>query len=101
LSAPGLLNTVRRCFDSIKDTKASRAFPMVHCLMSGLAVFALKYPSLPQFDQHQDKEPLVRKNLCTLYRIKQAPSDSWLRQRLDEVDPASLGKTFTKLFANL
>ncbi len=42
--------------------------------MSGVAVFSLKYPSLLQFDQHQDKEELVRKNLRALYGIKQAPS---------------------------
>ncbi len=101
LSAPGLLSAVRHCFDSIKDTKASRALPLVDCLMSGVAVFSLKYPSLLQFDQPQDKEELVRKNLRALYGIKQAPSDSWLRQRLDEVDPVSLRKAFTKLFANL
>jgi len=34
-----------------------------------------------------------------LYRINQAPSDTYLRERLDEVDPANLRKAFSQLFA--
>ena len=101
LSAPGLLGSVRRCFQSIKDAKDSRALTLADCLMSGLAVFSLKYPSLLQFDRQQNEEALVRKNLRALYGVEQAPSDTWLRQRLDEVNPVLLRKVFTKLFAHL
>ena len=51
LSAPGLLNTARQCFDQIEDNVSSRGINLSDCLMSGLALFGLKYPSLLQFDK--------------------------------------------------
>ncbi len=100
LSAPGLLNTVRQCFDAIKDTQTSRGIELTDYLMSGLAVFGLKYPSLLQFDQDKNEE-LIQSNLSTLYGITRAPSDTQLRERLDTVDPSHLRKPFSRLFAQL
>ena len=51
LSAPGLLRVVRDCFAGIKDTVAGRGLNLTDCLMSGLAVSGLKYPSLLRFDR--------------------------------------------------
>ena len=45
LSAPGLLRGVRKSFDKLKDPVSARRFRLSDCLMSGLAVFGLKYPS--------------------------------------------------------
>lgn len=100
LSASGLLNTARHCFDQIEDNKVSRGINLTDCLMSSLAVFGLKYPSLLQFDKNNN-EALVKANLQSLYGIEQAPSDTYLRERLDEVDPADLRKIFTSLFTQL
>ena len=44
LSAPGLLRVVRACFDEVNDPVSGRRFSLSDCLMSGLAVFGLKYP---------------------------------------------------------
>ena len=41
----------RRCFDRIEDGVASRGLSLSDCLMSGLAIFSMKHPSLPQFEQ--------------------------------------------------
>ncbi len=41
LSASGLLNTARQCFDQIEDDIASRGINLTDCLMSGLAIFGL------------------------------------------------------------
>jgi hypothetical protein len=57
--------------------------PASDCLMSGLAVFALKYPSLLQFEEDKVSEPTIRHNLKTLYSVKKAPCDTYLRERLD------------------
>ncbi len=100
LSAPGLLSTTRQCFDQIEDNVASRGVNLTDCLMSGLAIFGLKYPSLLQFDNNRN-EKLIKSNLQTLYGIEQAPSDTDLRERLDEIDPDDLRKTFTSLFSQL
>ena len=98
LSAPGLLQIVRRCFARIADPKPSTQIPLVDHLLSGLAIFGLKYPSLLQFDQ--DRE-LIASNLHTLYGVSQIPSDTYLRERLDEVDPKSLRRAFSDVFAAL
>ncbi|MBT8419930.1 MAG: hypothetical protein KJO08_03615, partial [Gammaproteobacteria bacterium] len=50
LSAPGLLSEARRCFEQIPDNVAS-SIPLADHLMSGLALFGFKYPSLLQFDK--------------------------------------------------
>jgi hypothetical protein len=97
LCAPGLLKEARRCFESIPDPVASRGITQSDCLMSGLAVFGLKYPSLLQFDQNQN-EPLIQANLHALYGVTRAPSDTTLRERLDTVNPEVLRKTYNRLF---
>lgn len=96
VSIPGLLKMTRQIFEQISDSKSSSSIPLADHLMSGLAIFGLKYPSLLQFDQDRNVD-LTRSNLKTLYGIKQAPSDTYLRERLDEVAPASLRKNYTQL----
>ena len=59
LSAPGLLRELRSCFDRIEDNITHRGLTLTDCLMSGLAVFGLKYASLLRFRpghprQHDD-----------------------------------------------
>jgi hypothetical protein len=47
LSAPGLLKTLQSCFQKIADHRPGKVeITLVDALMSGLAVFGLKYPSL-------------------------------------------------------
>ena len=96
VSIPGLLKTTRQVFEQIPDSKSSSSISLTDHLMSGLAIFGLKYPSLLQFDQDRNMD-LTRSNLKSLYGIKKAPSDTYLRERLDEVDPASLRKNYTQL----
>ncbi|WPL12750.1 hypothetical protein [Thiorhodovibrio litoralis] len=99
LSAAGLLRTARSVFGKIPDEAASD-IPLVDHLMSGLALFGLKYPSLLQFDQDR-KDATKRANLRTLYGIERAPSDTWFRQRLDVMDPKHLRPLYKALLAAL
>ncbi len=96
LSLPGLLAEVRRCFQAIPDGKVGRGLTLTEYLLSGLAVFGLKYPSLLQFDAGRQNE-VVRSNLRTLYGIVRVPSDTALRERLDEVDPSRLRRAFRRV----
>ena len=98
LSAPGLLKEVRACFDRIEDPIMSRGLNQTDCLMSGLAVFGMKYPSLLKFDDAVHSDEAVLSNLETLYGVGRVPSDTAMRERLDEVDPRQLRHCFTKLF---
>ena len=101
LSAPGLLGVVRGCFDEVNDPVSARRFSLSDCLMSGLAVFGLKYPSLLRFDRDARTDEVVRANLKSLYGIERAPCDSALRERLDEVDPRELRGVFKRVFTQL
>lgn len=100
LSAPGLLKIARDKFSKIKDPLAGKSvrYNLTDCLMSGLAVFGLKCPSLLDFDSKRDDE-VVQHNLNTLYGVKQAPCDTQLRQRLDELSPSLLARVYKGLFS--
>ena len=101
LSAKGLNDTVRECFAEIEFPKLQKgAISWVDCLMSGLAIFGLKFSSLLKFDKGK-KTKLVKKNLENLYGVLNAPSDTYLRERLDNITPEKLRKPFKKIFANL
>lgn len=101
LSHPGLVNTVSRSFQQIPDTSASSgSVALSDCLLSGLALFGLKYPSLLQFDRDRVDEH-TQHNLRSLYGIQYIPCDTYLRERLDAVDPASLRPAFKQLFAKV
>lgn len=89
LSMPGLLKAARRVFEQIPD-KAGSKFRLADHLMSGLALFGLKYPSLLQFDHACRSEEARAANLHALYGVERVPSDTTFRERLDEVDPGAL-----------
>ena len=89
LSAPGLLREVRACFDDLTDPVQSRGLSLAECLMSGLAVFGLKYPSLLQFDRDARTDEVVRANLSSLYGIERAPCvDGCVKARLNGEQPS-------------
>ena len=90
LSAPGLLKTLGSCFQKVPDHRSGKSeIPLVDALMSGLAVFGLKYPSLLKFDEERH-EGRVRHSLSSLYGVERAPCDTQLREILDPVGPRHL-----------
>ena len=100
---PGMMRMVRSSFQRIPDPVASRGLTQTDCLMSGLAVFLFKFPSLLEFDKASrlNGEPVVVMNLKRLFKIGRVPSDTSMRERLDRVDPRDLRRPFTRLFAAL
>ena len=101
VSVSGLLKALRSCFENIPDNRRECLIPLVDHLMSGVAMFGLKYPSLLQFDNDRFAE-VTRANLRSLYGIKCAPCDAQLRTCLDDIEPtAELRKGFTKLLGLL
>lgn len=99
LSLSNLLSIARKSF-SITHNPIDKSISPVDCLMSGLAVFQLKYPSLLQFDKTRE-EINVKQNLRSLYDIKNIPSDTHMRRVLDEISPKQLRKSFKKIFSLL
>ena len=97
-----LLGIARRCFETVADPVARRGgASLADCLMSGLAVYGLKYASLLKFDEAARGDDAVRSNLRRLYGVSRVPSDTRMRERLDEVDPESLRSCYRRLFAAL
>lgn len=70
--------------------------PLRDALMSAFALFSLKAPSLLAFDQRRSDG-----NLRTLFGIGQIPSDTQMREILDEVDPERLRPVFGDVFRQL
>lgn len=94
LSAPGLLEAVRTRFNRIVDPLQGQTdYPLDEVLMSALAMFSLKFPSLLQFDNSR-VDKWTAHNLKTLYGVEQVPSDTYMRERLDEVLPKRLQRAF-------
>lgn len=99
LSCKDLLETVKTSFASIKEVKKrQKPISLVDTLMSGYALFSLKYPSLLQFDRHY-RENMISHNLEHIFGIKDVPSDTQMRVRLDEIEPTLLRPTYRRLFA--
>lgn len=103
LSASSLIDAVFKKFSEIPDPrefKKESSISLTDNLMSGLAIFGLKFPSLLQYDRHR-KAPPIEANLKALYHVKNPPSDTYLRERLDPIDPTYLRPAFKTLFALL
>jgi len=101
LCADALISAVYHRFQKIPDPRklpSNVPISFTDVLMSGLAVFGLKFPSLLQYDQ---KRETLDHNLRDLYHINRPPSDTYLRERLDELDPVYLRPAFRKIFAQL
>ena len=98
-----LLSNVRHKFDKIKDStiKRSREYSLTDCLMSGLAIFGMKYPSLLQFDKDARYNEIVKSNLKSLYQVAKAPCDTQLRERLDFLDPNELQRGLNTIITQL
>ena len=101
VSAPALLHQVRRSFEKIPDPRRyGQQFSLPDVLMSGLAIFGLKYPSLLKFDEQRHEER-IRANLKSLYGVEKAPCDTQLRSVLDRVNPAELRAPFIQIHQKL
>ena len=103
LSMPGMLSEVRKCFDNVPDLVVSRGITQSDCLMTGLAVFSLKMTSMLSFDQkiRLDESSVPAQNFRSLFGVDRIPSDTRVRERLDDVDPRSIRPAFKNIFASM
>ena len=102
LSGDGLLEVVRNSLrrEDLSPVIGSQ-YSWQDCVMSGLAIFGFKCPSLLQFEKMQSEEPMIRRNLRRLYQVSKAPSDTCLRERLDPVSARQLRRSFKQIFGHL
>jgi len=105
LSAKGLLEKARERFRTVAEPTVGgqgkeRKISIVDCCMSALAMFKLKFPSMLQFDTHKKKEP-VKTNIKNLFKVNRVPCDTYMRERLDLVNPKDIRPIFKDIFAQL
>lgn len=100
LSTENLVKSVSSCVRNIQDntTRNKPKLTLHDTIMSAIAMFSLKYPSLLQFDKDR-QDPGHAHNLKTLFHVDQAPCDSTMRERLDKLDPRALRKIYTNIFS--
>jgi len=101
LSVDGLHRAVRQSLrkEGLQEYDKS-TISWQDCVMSGLAIFGLKFPSLLQFEEHKT-DRLIGRNLKNLYHVANTPSDTCLRERLDSLSPKNLRRPFRTIFAFL
>jgi hypothetical protein len=108
LSGQALLRKIDTCFKEIPDHRraASVKIPLSDALMSGFAIFSLKFPSLLQFEEQarafelaKDPEAKLSSNLKSIYGVTQIASDTQVRSILDPVYPETLRPAFNDLFS--
>lgn len=105
LSAQGLLNQVRKVFYEVSEPHKrphgkKKEISISNCLMSALAMFKLKFPSLLQFEENKN-DKIIKQNLKNLFDIDKPPCDSYMRERLDELNPREIRPAFTAVFSLL
>ena len=83
-----------------KSTENKIKIPKVDCIMSCVAMFALKFPSLLQYDK-QRCLPRIAHNLKTLFGVQKTPSDTSMRESLDTINPEDIRGVFKPIFAYL
>lgn len=100
LSAPGMVSEVNRVYSNLPDHRdhGNKDISLRSAVMSALAMFFLKSPSLLQFDK-KSRERVIKENLENLFFIDQVPCDTQMREILDPISPEEIKKVFPVLFA--
>lgn len=98
-----LLSRVKNIFSkTVKELRdRTPKYSILDCLMSGIAIFSLKYSSLLKFEESFRGEGIVNKNLRKLFGITDVPSDTQFRERLDAINYEELQSVFDGLLYDL
>ena len=91
-----LIALARRRFEEIPDQRRCPSFPLADTLMAGLAMFSLKDPSLLAFQRRARDH-----NLRSVFGLRAIPSDTQMREIIDEVDPRQIRPFFQDVFRRL
>jgi hypothetical protein len=91
-----LIQRVRKRFETLPEQRRCPSFPLADSLMAGLALFSLKDPSLLAFCGRA-----LDHNLRSVFGLRGIPSDTQLREILDEVRPDQLRPAFEDVFRQM
>ncbi len=98
LSFDPLIQQVRLRAEQLPDSRdrADCTYSVADALMSGIALFTLKDPSLLAFQERR-----IDVNMKNLFCIQQVPSDTQMREILDPLDPDLLRPMFNDVLREL
>jgi len=98
-SADGFIVYMKEKFGKVIDNRnlPDVEIPLADALQAAYAMFALKSPSLLEFD----KEINANSNIRRVFKIKRIPSDTQMRVILDDVSPNDIRPLFKELFAKI
>ena len=97
LSADALFRLIHNDFARFPDDRVGDTeIALADALMSALAMFSLKAPSLLAFDKER-----AEGNLHTIYGIERVPCDTRMREILDPISPKWLRPAFKSVFRQL
>ena len=98
LSFDPLIRQIRLRAKQLPDPRdeSDCSYSMADAVMSAIAMFALKDPSLLFFQQRRDDD-----NIKSLFRVLSVPSDTQMRAILDPLDPDLLRPLFNDIFRQL
>ena len=88
-----LVQRARERFEQSEDERRCPNFSVPDTLMAGLALFSLKDPSLLAFQRRA-----LDHNLRSVFGLEAIPSDTQMREILDEVDPDQVRPLFKDVF---
>lgn len=101
LCADALVAGIRKSFEKMSDMRKNFTISFADILMSGYAIFSLKYPSLLAFEKNFKTEETGALNMQSLFGVSQVPSDTYLRKIIDQVAPSEFRPAFKNLFRQL
>ena len=95
-----VIQIVRRSFEDLPDPRSgsNTRYKSADVLMGAFAIFHSQSPSFLQ-GQKRMREQLANDNAKTLYRMEGIPTDTHIRNVLDEIDSHELEKTYAALLA--
>ena len=98
LSFDPLIRQIRLRAKQLPDTRveADCDYSMADAVMSAMAMFSLKDPSLLFFQDRRNDE-----NIKSLFRVLNVPSDTQMRAILDPLEPGLLRPVFNDIFRQL
>ena len=99
VSGASLFKSLHDQFKNVSDFRNPVLIdiPIEDFFMAGVSIFALKFPSLLQFDE-QMRIKKGRSNLSTLFNISKIPSDTQMRSVLDRYPNETFRPMFKSLF---
>ncbi len=97
LGFTGLRRVLSKRFNRIPDHREKAAHRMHDVLMGGLAMMYFQDPSLLQFEEHL-RCPKIESNLKGMFALESIPSDTQMRDVMDEVASEELKPAFRDFF---